>query len=105
MEYTNKQICKILNVQEFVAISNTLSEIYLDFKNKEIFIDVFTNRDRMYRIYCASIYNLVIAKQDSKEYFINTKKYKEFENIINQEYVATDNKYYKKVLFNFMTDN
>lgn len=96
MEYTNKQINKILNVQEFVAMSNTLSKVYLDFENKEYFIDTFTDRERIYKIYCASIYNLVKAIQDSKEYFINTKKYEEFENIINQEYVAIDNKYYKK---------
>lgn len=95
MEYTNKQISKILNVQEFVAMSNTLSKVYLDFENKEYFIDTFTDRDRIYRIYCASIYNLVKAIQDSKEYFINTKKYDEFEKMINQEFIA-NNKYYKK---------
>lgn len=44
MEYTNKQINKILNVQEFVAMSNTLSKVYLDFENKEYFIDTFTDR-------------------------------------------------------------
>lgn len=96
MKYTDKQIGKILNVQEFVAMSNTLSKVYLDFENKEYFIDTFTDRDRIYRLYCASIYNLVKAIQDSKEYFINTKKYEEFEKIINQEFVANDNKYYKK---------
>lgn len=96
MNFTIKQINKILNVQEFVAMSNTLSKVYLDFENKEYFIDTFTDRERIYKIYCASIYNLVKAIQDSKEYFINTKKYEEFENIINQEYVAIDNKYYKK---------
>ena len=96
MAYTIKQIKKILNIQEFVAMSNALSKAYLDFENKEYFIDTFTDRERIYKIYCASIYNLVKAIQDSKEYFINTKKYEEFENIINQEYVATDNKYYKK---------
>lgn len=96
MKYTDKQIGKILNVQEFVAMSNTLSKVYLDFENKEYFIDTFTDRDRIYRLYCASIYNLVKAIQDSKEYFINTKKYEEFEKITNQEFVANDNKYYKK---------
>ena len=99
MKYTDKQIGKILNVQEFVAISNTLSKVYLDFENKEYFIDTITDRDRIYRIYriyCASIYNLIKAIQDSKEYFINAKKYEEFEKIINQEFVANDNKYYKK---------
>ena len=96
MEYTNKQIKRILNVQEFVAMSNTLSKIYLDFENKEYFIDTFTDRDRIYRIFCASIYNLIKAIQDSKEYFMNAKKYEEFENIINQEHIAIDNKYYKQ---------
>lgn len=96
MKYTDKQMGKILNVQEFVAMSNTLSKVYLDFENKEYFIDTFTDRDRIYRIYCASIYNLVKAIQDSKEYFINTKKYEEFEKMINQEFIANDNKYYKK---------
>lgn len=96
MEYSNKQINKILNIQEFVAMSNTLSKVYNDFENKEYFIDTFTDRDRIYRIYCASIYNLVKAIQDSKEYFINTKKYEEFKNMINQEFIANDNKYYEK---------
>lgn len=96
MKYTDKQIGKILNVQEFLAMSNTLSKVYLDFENKEYFIDTFTDRDRIYRIYCASIYNLIKAIQDSKEYFINTKKYEEFEKMINQEFIANDNKYYKK---------
>lgn len=96
MKYTDKQISKILNVQEFTAMSKTLSKVYLDFKNKEYFIDTFTDRDRIYRIYCASIYNLVKAIQDSKECFINTKKYEDFEKMINQEFVATDNKYYTK---------
>lgn len=96
MKYTDKQIGKILNVQEFVSMSNTLSKVYLDFENKEYFIDTFTDRDRVYRVYCASIYNLVKAIQDSKEYFINTKKYEEFEKMINQEFIANDNKYYKK---------
>lgn len=96
MKYTDKQIGKILNVQEFVAMSNTLSKVYLGFENKEYFIDTFTDRDRIYRIYCASIYNLIKAVQDSKEYFINTKKYEEFEKMINQEFIANDNKYYKK---------
>lgn len=96
MKYTGKQMGKILNVQEFVAMSNTLSKVYLDFENKEYFIDTFTDRDRIYRIYCASIYNLVKAIQDSKEYFINTKKYEEFEKMINQEFIANDNKYYEK---------
>ena len=31
MEYTDKQIIKILNVQEFTAMSNTLSKVYLLF--------------------------------------------------------------------------
>lgn len=96
MKYTDKQIGKILNVQEFVVMSNKLSKVYLDFENKEYFIDTFTDRDRIYRIYCASIYNLIKAIQDSKEYFINTKKYEEFEKMINQEFIANDNKYYKK---------
>ena len=96
MKYTDKQMGKILNVQELVAMSNTLSKVYLDFENKEYFIDTFTDRDRIYRIYCASIYNLIKAIQDSKEYFINTKKYEEFEKMINQEFIANDNKYYKK---------
>lgn len=61
MNFTIKQISKILNVQEFVSMSNTLSKVYLDFENKEYFIDTFTDRDRIYRLYCASIYNLVKA--------------------------------------------
>ena len=48
VKYTDKQISKILNVQEFSAMSNTLSKVYLDFKNEEYFIDIFIDRDRIY---------------------------------------------------------
>ena len=96
MNYTEKQIKRLLNVQEFVAMSNTLSKVYLDFENKEYSIYTFADRDIIYRIYCASIYNLIKAIQDSKELFINSKKYKDFEKIINQVYVANDDKYYSK---------
>ena len=94
MKFTNKQIKRILNIQEFIAITNTLSKLYCDFENKEFIIDTFTDRNTIYRIYCASIYNLIKAIQESKEFFISSQKYKEFEEIINQEYVADDNKYY-----------
>ncbi len=95
MKYTSKQLNKILNVQEFIAISNVLSKLYLDFENKEYLIDTFSDRSIVYRIYCASIYNLVKAIQESKEYFVSTDKYKDFLDIINQEYVASDGRYYK----------
>ena len=96
MKYSDKQIKKIINIQEFIAMPNTLSKVYLDFENKEYFINTFTDRDIIYRIYCASIYNLVKAIQDSKEFFVSARKYIEFEKLINQEYKANDNKYYKK---------
>lgn len=96
MNFTDKQINRILNVHEFVALANTLSKVYNDFENKEYIIDTFTDRDRIYKIYCASIYNLIRAIKESKEYFNDTKRYEEFEEIINQEYVADDNRYYSK---------
>lgn len=96
MKYTNRQIKKILNVEEFIGMSNTLSKVYLDFDNKSFFIDTFVDRDRIYKIYCASIYNSIKAIQDSKEYFVNTKKYLEFEKMISKEFIASNNKYYKK---------
>lgn len=96
MKFTDKQIKRILNVQEFISITNILSKIYIDFENKEYVIDTLTDRNQIYKIYCASIYNLIKAIQDSKEYFACTKKYNEFEEIINQEYLADDNKYYSK---------
>lgn len=96
MKYSDKQIKRLLNVQEFVAMANTLSKVYVNFENKEYFIDTFTDRDRVYKIYCASIYNLIRAIQDSKEFFVNSKKYSGFEEIINQKYVANDNKYCSK---------
>ena len=53
MKFTTKQINKILNVQEFVAMSDTLARIYLEYDDKEYLIDTFTDRDRIYRIYAA----------------------------------------------------
>lgn len=96
MKYSNKQIKRILRIKEFVEIADTLSRVYNDFDNKEFIIDTFNDKERIYKMYCSSIYNLIKAIQDSKEFFGKTIKYKEFENILEQKYIANDNKYCSK---------
>ena len=61
MKYTNKDINRILRIREFVETSNTLSKVYLDFDNKEYSIATFNDKDRIFKVYCSSIYNLIKA--------------------------------------------
>lgn len=96
MEYSNKQIKCVLRIQEFVEMSNTLSKIYGEFDDKELSITNLADKNRIYKVYCSSIYNLLDAIKKSKDLFGNCKKYTDFQNFINREYVAYGNKYYEK---------
>ena len=39
MNYTNKQINRILHIQDFLGTTNTLSKIYKEYDNKELTAD------------------------------------------------------------------
>ena len=94
MEYTDKQVKRILSIQEFIEIVNTLSKMYKEFYNKELMLDTLIDKKVIYKVYCSSIYNLVVAIKNSKEFFQNTDQYIELENMINEEFVADNVKYY-----------
>lgn len=95
MKYTNKAINRILRIRDFVESSNTLSKVYLDFDNKEYNIDTINDKDRVFKIYCSSIYNLINAIKDDKQFFDKTDKYSEFELLVNEKFVAENNEYFK----------
>ena len=95
MKYTNKDINRILRIREFVETSNTLSKVYLDFDNKEYSIDTFNDKDRIFKVYCSSIYNLIKAIKDDKQYFDKSDKYDEFDKLINEKFIAEKNDYYE----------
>lgn len=95
MEYTNKDINRILRIRDFVEASNTLSKVYLDFDNKEYSIDTFNDKDRIFKVYCSSIYNLIKAIKDDKQYFDKSDKYDKFDKLINEKYVAEKNNYFE----------
>ena len=94
--YTNKQINRILCIEELVEYTNILSKIYLEQDNKEFFIDNLNEKEKIYKLYCAAIFNLIKAIKESKEFFGKTEKYKDFEDMLNQKFIASDNKYYSK---------
>lgn len=95
MKYTIKDINRILRIREFVEISNTLSKVYLDFDNKEYSIDTFNDKDRIFKVYCSSIYNLIKAIKDDKQYFDKSDKYDKFDKLINEKFIAEKNDYYE----------
>lgn len=95
MKYTNKDINRILRIREFVETSNTLSKVYLDFDNKEYSIDTFNDKDRIFKVYCSSIYNLIKAIKDDKQYFDKSDKYDKFDKLINEKFIAEKNDYYE----------
>ncbi len=96
MTYSNKQIKRILRIQDFVELSNTLSKIYVEFDDKELSIDTMTERNRVYKVYCSSIYNLLNSIKNSKDLFGKCKRFNDFELFINKEFYATDKKYYNQ---------
>lgn len=95
MKYTNKDINRILRIREFVETSNTLSKVYLDFDNKEYSIDTFNDKDRLFKVYCSSIYNLIKAIKDDRQYFDKSDKYDKFDKLINEKFIAEKNDYYE----------
>lgn len=95
MKYTNKDINRILRIREFVETSNTLSKVYLDFDNKEYSIDTFNDKDRIFKVYCSSIYNLIKAIKDDKQYFDKSDEYDEFDKLINEKFIAEKNDYFE----------
>lgn len=94
MEFTNNQIKCILRIKEFVETSNTLSKLYKEFDDKELTLLNITDQERLYKVYCSSIYNLIKAIKESKDLFGSCKKYNEFDIFINKEYLATNDKYF-----------
>ena len=96
MKYSNKQIKSLLRIQEFVEMSNTLSRIYKEFDDKDLSIINIFDKNKIYKAYCSSIYNLIDAVKQSKYLLENCKKYSEFEVYINREYFASCDKYYSK---------
>ena len=72
-----------------------LSEMYIEFDDKELSISNLTNKNRIYKVYCSSIYNLLDAIKQSKDIFGNCKKYPDFEDFINKQYIANTEKYYE----------
>ena len=96
MKYTNKQIKRILRIQEFIDLSDTLARAYRDLNNKEFIIRTFADQERIYRLYCSSVFNLIKAMQVSKEFFEQNDKYDDFIKMLNTKYIANNNKYYIK---------
>lgn len=94
MKFTNKQIIRLLRIKDFVDIADTLARTYIDYDNRAMLIENFTDKDRMYRLYCSSIYNLVEAIKNSKDFFEKTRKYKDFEIALKQEFFISNKKYY-----------
>lgn len=96
MKYSNKQIKRLLRIKEFVEMSETTARVYKDFENKEYFITTFTDQERVYKMYCSSVYNLIKAIQGSQDFFNNTEKYADFKKMLATKYMASDNKYFCK---------
>ena len=96
MNYTNKQINRILHIQEFLGIVNTLSKIYSEYDDKELTSDNIIEKQYIYKLFCSAIYNLIDAIKKSSEIFGNTKSYKLFQQNINQKFIAYNNQFLEK---------
>ncbi len=94
MKYTNKQIKRILRIQEFIDLSDTLARAYRDLNNKDFIIKTFADQERIYKLYCSSVFNLIKAIQASKEFFEHNDKYTDFTKMLETKYTANNNRYY-----------
>jgi len=96
MNYTNKQINRILHIQDFLGTTNTLSKIYKEYDNKELNANNIIEKQCIYKLFCSAIYNLIDSIKKSNEIFGNTKSYKLFQQNINQKFVADNNEFVEK---------
>lgn len=96
MNYTNKQISRILHIQDFLGTVNTLSKIYTEYDDKELSSDNIIEKQCIYKLFCSVMYNLIDAIKKSKELFGNSKSYKLFQQNINKKFVADNNEFLEK---------
>ena len=94
MNYTNKQINRIINIKELITISNTLSKLYKEYDDKELIIETLNEKEIIYKVYCSSIYNVMDAIKQSEDLFGVCEEYHAFESVINREYYANNDMYY-----------
>lgn len=96
MNYTNKQINRILHIQDFLGTANILSKIYREYDNKELNASNIIEKQCIYKLFCSAMYNLIDAIKKSNEIFGNTKSYKLFQQNINKKFVADNNEFIER---------
>lgn len=96
MKYTDKQINRILHIQDFLGTVNTLSKIYNEYDNKELTVDNIIEKQCIYKLFCSTMYNLIDAIKKSNEVFGNTKSFKVFQQNINRKFVVDTNEFVEK---------
>lgn len=96
MTYTNKQINRILHIQDFLGTANILSKIYREYDNKELNASNIIEEQCIYKLFCSAMYNLIDAIKKSNEIFDNTKSYKLFQQNINKKFVADNNEFVER---------
>lgn len=96
MNYTNKQINRILRIQDFLGTANTLSKIHSEYDDKELTYDNIIEKQYIYKLFCSAMYNLIDAVKKSTEIFGNSKSYKLFQQNINKKFVADNNEFLEK---------
>ncbi len=93
MNYTNKQINRILHIQDFLGTVNILSKIYNEYDHKEFMADNIIEKQCIYKLFCSAMYNLIDAIKKSSEIFGNSKSYKLFQQNINKKFIADRNEF------------
>ena len=96
MNYTNKQINRILHIQDFLGTANILSKIYREYDNKELNASNIIEKQCIYKLFCSAMYNLIDAIKKSNEIFGNTKSYKLFQQNINKKFVVDNNEFVER---------
>ena len=96
MNYTNKEINRILHIQDFLGTTNTLSKIYKEYDDKELTYDNIIEKQYIYKLFCSAMYNLIDTIKKSNEIFGNAKSYELFQQKINQKFVADNYEFVEK---------
>ena len=96
MEYTSKQLIKILSIKDFLGMTNTLSKIYRSYDDKKVSVENDIDKNNIYKILCSTLFNTIDGIIKCKEFFNDSKKIQELNNLLNQTYITENKEIYNR---------
>lgn len=96
MEYTNKQLIKILSIKDFLGMTNTLSKVYRSYDDKKVSVENDIDKNNIYKILCSTLFNTIGGIIKCKDFFNDSKKIQELNSLLNQTYITENKEIYNR---------